>query len=137
MKQRPAFTLTEFLITGAVVALLAVAGTLFIGIERARNRDAKRIADMTNYAAGFAVLYAQKASYADAAKQCGKKGMVATTCALPTLTGLEDELQDPGRYTYIVSRVPDAENYGIQFYLERAYGSLAAGPHTLSKDGIQ
>ncbi len=137
MKQRPGLTLTEFLITAAIVALLAAGGTMFIGIERARNRDAKRLADMTNYAAGFAVLYAQKASYADAAKACGQKGMVTTTCGLPTLTGLEDELRDPGRFSYQLSRVPDAENFGIRFQLEREYGTLAAGTHVLTKDGIQ
>lgn len=137
MKQKPGFTLTEFLIIGAIIALLAVGGTLLLGMERARARDAKRIADITNYAAGFAVLYAQQASYADAAAKCPTRNMVATSCGLPALTTLENNLKDPGRYSYRVSRVPDAENFGLTFHLERAYGGLTAGDHTLSKDGIK
>lgn len=137
MKQKPGFTLTEFLVIGAVIALLAVGGTLVLGVERARNRDAKRIADMTNFAAGFAVLYAQKGSYADAAVGCTKVNDPARRCSLPVLTGLEDELNDPSRFAYRVSRVPDAENFGISFRLERAYGTLTAGTHTLSKGGIR
>jgi prepilin-type N-terminal cleavage/methylation domain-containing protein len=137
MKTKPGFTLTEFLITGAIIALLAVAGTMLLGIERARLRDAKRIADMTHFAAGFAVLYAAKASYVEAAAGCGKKGVLASTCALPTLTGLEDELIDPGNYSYRLSRVPDAEDFGIMFHLERTYGTLAAGNHVLTKEGIK
>lgn len=137
MKQKRGFTLTEFLIIGAIIALIAVGGSLLLGIERSRNRDAKRIADMSNIAAGFAVLYAQKGSYIDAAVGCSKVNDAVRRCSLPVLTGLEGELRDPGRFSYRVTRVPDAEDFGITFQLERAYGSLAAGNHVLSKDGIK
>jgi len=137
MKQKPGFSLTEFLIIGAIVALLAVAGTLMIGIERSRNRDAKRIADMTNFAAGFAILYAQDASYAAAAEGCATVGVLATTCKLPTLTGMESQLKDPGSYSYQVTKVPDAEDFGISFRLERPYAQYAAGTHLLTRSGIK
>lgn len=137
MKQKPGFTLTEFLIIGAIIALLAVGGTMLIGIERARNRDARRIADITNFAAGFAVLYAQDASYAAAAEGCSKVGDLASTCSLPTLTSMESQLKDPGSFTYTVSHVPDAEDFGISFRLERSYGQYGAGVHQLTRSGIK
>jgi len=136
MKQK-GFTLTETLIIGAIIALLAAIGVGLLSIERARIRDAKRITDMTHFAAAFAILYAQKASYASAAVGCPQRGSLADTCTLPTVTGFANNLKDPSKYSYRVTRVPDAEDFGISFRLERSYGTLTAGPHTLSKQGLR
>jgi type II secretory pathway pseudopilin PulG len=131
------FTLTETLIVGSVFGLFVLAGTLLLTTERARTRDAKRIADMTRISAGFALLYGQKASYSDAAVGCPTVGAPAATCTLTNVvTGL-DAVKDPGRFAYTVSRVPDKDDFTITFRLERAYGTLPAGQHTLSKSGIR
>lgn len=135
MKQR-AFTLTETLIIGALFGLFTLAGTLLLSAERARTRDMKRVADMTRLSAGFALLYGQKATYADAAAGCPTVGSDATKCTLTSaLNGLSD-IKDPGRYAYTVAQVPDRLDYGISFHLERSYGTLKAGQHTLTKTGI-
>lgn len=135
--KRPGFTFTETLITGALFALLILVGTLLLAQERARTRDAIRIADMTRLAGGFALLYAGQASYAPAAAGCDSVGDEARTCALAGLVGELNTLRDPGRFSYTVSVVPDRENFGVRFRLERGIGPYRAGLHTLTKDGIQ
>ncbi len=135
--QRRGFSLTETLITGALFGILVIVSTMLLSMERARTRDAQRLTDMTRIASGFALLYAQNASYADAAVGCPTVNTAAAKCTLTdVLPGLTD-LKDPGRFSYIVSSVPDRENFGIGFHLERRYGTLAAGAHTLTKNGIQ
>lgn len=135
--KRPGFSLTETLITGALVGVLVIVGTLLLSSERARTRDVQRLADMTRLSSGFALLFATKASYSDAAVGCPKVGSNAAACTLTeVLPGLE-KVADPGRFQYTVTKVPDRDNFGIQFQLERRYGSLGAGAHTLTKQGIR
>lgn len=132
---RRGFTLTETLIISALFGLVLVIGSLLVANERAHTRDMKRLADMNLLAGGFAIMYTEKASYADAAVGCSKVGDLAEKCSLPTLTGLEP-IQDPGRYKYLVKRIPDKDSFGITFRLERSYNNLMAGTHTLSPSGI-
>ncbi len=136
-KHRPGFTFAETLIVGALFGVFVLAASLLLSIERAKTRDAIRIADMTRVAAAFAVLHAQSASYSGAAEGCGAIGDPVTACSFAgDLTGL-GTLQDPGKFKYTVSRVPDRDDFGITFHLERSYQSLAAGQHTLTKTGIR
>lgn len=134
---RPGFTLTETLITGALFGVVLVVTTMIVANERAHTRDAQRLSDMTRVASGFALLYAQKASYADAAAGCANVGDAASKCALTNILPGLDAVKDPGRFSYTVSKVPDRDNFGIRFRLERRYGNFAAGLHTLTKNGIQ
>lgn len=131
------FTLSETLIIGALFGVFVLAGTLLVSAERARTRDMKRIADMTRISAGFALLYAQKASYADAAIGCSAVGADAATCDLDDVMSNMGALRDPGSFSYTVQRVPDVSGYGVQFRLERTYGALAAGTHVLTNSGIR
>ena len=131
------FTLTETLIIGALFGLFVLAGTLILSAERARTRDAKRIADMTRLSAGLALMYGQQATYADAAAGCPTVGSDATKCTLTeVMTGLES-VKDPARFAYTISRVPDRDDFGIKFRLERSYGTLKAGDHVLTKAGVR
>ncbi len=134
---RRGFSLTEILVTGALFGLLIVITTLLLSMERARTRDAERLTDMTRLSSGFALLYAEKASYADAAVGCPKVGGNASACTLTDVLPGLDGLKDPGRFGYTVSQVPDRDNFGIRFRLERRHGDLAAGAHTLTKNGIR
>ncbi len=131
------FTLTETLITGALFGLAILVSTLLLSNERARTRDALRIADMTRLASGFALLYAQQATYAPAAVGCGSVGSLASVCTLTAALGDISTLKDPGRFRYTVSQVPNRDNFAISFRLERRYGPWFAGPHFLTKAGIQ
>ncbi|MBI2984291.1 MAG: hypothetical protein HYY50_01570 [Candidatus Kerfeldbacteria bacterium] len=132
---RKGFSFAETLIVGSLFALAVLLGTLLLSGERARTRDAKRIADMTRVAGAMAVLYAQQASYASAAQGCAKIGDAASACTFAAAPGW-GELQDPGRFSYTVVRVPDGDDFGVRFRLERNYGPLRAGPHVVTKTGI-
>lgn len=136
MKQR-GFTLTETLIIGALFGMFVLAGTLILSAERARTRDMKRLADMTRISAGFALLYGQKATYADAAAGCPTVGSDATKCTLADVLSNLNSVKDPSRFAYTVARVPNRDDFGIAFRLERTYGPLKAGQHILSKTGIR
>lgn len=135
--KRSAFTLTETLIIGALFGLFVLGGTLVLSAERARTRDMKRMVDMTRLSAGFALLYAQKASYADAAAGCATIGSKANTCTLTDVMTSLDTISDPGRFAYTVAKVPYKDDFAISFRLERTYGTLKAGQHILSKAGIR
>lgn len=136
-RSKPGFTFPETLIIGALFSLFVLTGMLLLANERARTRDATRIADMTRIAAAFAVLHAQNASYASAADGCGSVGDQVASCSFSDVLPRLGEIKDPSRYAYLVSSVPDREDFGISFTLERGYGNLAAGKHTLTKDGIR
>jgi hypothetical protein len=134
---RPGFTFAETLITSAFFALLILVGTLLLSVERMRTRDAIRIGHMTRVAGSFAQLYAEEASYISAATGCSKIGQRVDTCTFPGNVASVAEVADPGKFSYRVTRVPDGENFAVEFFLERGYGSYAAGKHLLTKRGIQ
>lgn len=135
--QNHGFTLTETLITGALFGLAIVVSTLLLSTERARTRDAIRLADMTRVASGFALLFSQQASYAPAAAGCGQIGSAVSSCSITTPLGSVADLRDPSRGAYTIARVPDRDDFGVSFQLERRYGNFAAGQHVLTKAGIQ
>lgn len=136
MKRR-GFTFPEVLITGTVFALLILIGTLLLSLERARTRDAIRIGHMTRVAGLFGLLYAQEGSYAAATTGCSHVGQPVSACTFTQALGGADDLTDPGRFSYRVVRVPNREDFAIEFRLERTYGALPAGRHVLTKQGIQ
>lgn len=130
-------SLIELIIIIGILGLLVVIGVVLLGNERARARDSQRIADMTRAQAAFQLLYFEKGSYQEAAQGCGQVGVSVNDCGLSRyLSGL-GTLKDPSRFSYTISQVPDEDNYGVQFTLERQYGTLTSGKHTLTKVGIQ
>lgn len=135
--QRRGFSLPESLIIGAIAVLLAVVGTGLLSLERARLRDAKRITDITRFAGAFAILYAQHGGYEQAATGCAKIGTNPATCTLPGVSSTSEAMQDPGKFSYTISRVPDHQDFAITFQLERNYGTLTAGKHVLSRQGVR
>ncbi|MBI4092876.1 MAG: hypothetical protein HY420_03045 [Candidatus Kerfeldbacteria bacterium] len=128
--------ISTLLILTVVAAFLAGVG-LLLSQERARVRDARRIADMVRVQFAFETLFREKASYSEAASGCGQVEVLVSTCALTTYLPQVQNLKDPGRYAYRVAKVPDERDYAISFVLERAYESLAKGKHVLSKDGVR
>ncbi len=121
--------------TGLVVFLAAVG--LLLSQERARVRDSRRIADMVRVQFAFETLFREKASYADAAAGCSQVGSPVASCELAQYLPMITTFKDPGRFSYRVAKVPDDTDYQIGFRLERGYDNLAAGQHTVSRDGIK
>ncbi|MFH0804815.1 MAG: hypothetical protein V1916_01310 [Patescibacteria group bacterium] len=132
------FGLVGTLITIAVTAFVIGGGFLMLNSERAKTRDSKRLADMARVQAAFEFLFNDTASYALAAQNgCSQAGSPVSSCNLKQYFPTLGQLQDPGKLAYTVSKAPSEEGYEVTFTLEYAYGSLAAGRHTLSPDGIQ
>lgn len=131
------FTLVESLIVILLVFAVIAVGIAQLNNERAQVRDARRIADMVRVAAAFDVLRAETNSYAAAAVGCGQTGVLVSTCTLQTYVSDISTITDPGKHNYTVTGVPDTDSYEVTFALERSYGSLTAGIHTVSELGIQ
>lgn len=126
---------TLLIFTGITVFLAAVG--LLLSQERARVRDSRRIADMVRVQFAFETLFREKASYAAAAAGCSQAGSPVARCELSQYLPAITTLKDPGRFSYAVARVPDDTDYQVTFTLERGYDNLAAGKHTVSRDGIR
>lgn len=123
-----------------VIAFSVVVGGCFylIGEERAKTRDAKRLSDITRIQAAFEMLYNDTASYEQAAVGgCGKKGALVSTCNVSAYLPTIAEFKDPGSSRYLITEVPSETSFGVSFQLEKAYGTMIAGKHTLTPAGIK
>lgn len=111
--------LKELIIFTALLLLIIVLGILLLRSERARVRDAKRVADMTRLRYGFEILFNEENSYAPAAEGCEQENSLASKCNLSQYLPNISSIKDPGKYSYQVKSVPDKENYVISFSLEK------------------
>lgn len=131
------FSLVEGLIVILLVFAVVALGIAQLNNERAQVRDARRISDMVRVAAAFDIMFAESNSYAGAAIGCGQVAVLVSTCKLQTYVSDITTLLDPGKNQYVVTGVPDNDSYEVTFVLERGYGTLTAGKHTVSELGIQ
>lgn len=121
-----------------VFALLVGTAFLMINNEKAKTRDAKRLSDVTRIQAAFEFLYNDTARYTGASLDgCNQVGMLVSSCNLSAYLPSIRQFQDPGKFAYTISVVPDEEQYQVTFTLEKKYDGLAAGTHTVSSAGIQ
>jgi len=113
-------------------------GLRVIGSERAKARDAQRVADMARLQVAFLLLYNRTSSYAGAAENgCNQVHAPARTCNLKEEFSSIATLRDPRGGDYLVTKVPDASGYEVSFSLEQGATGLAAGKHILTPAGIQ
>jgi len=129
-------SLKELIIFTALLLVIIVLGVLLLRSERARVRDAKRMADMNRLRYGFEILFNEENSYAPAAKGCSQEGSLASSCDLSQYLSSIVSIKDPGKYSYRIVTVPNEEDFAISFTLEKGYGNLAAGKHILDSTGI-
>lgn len=127
----------ELLLFAALIALLLVFGVLLTNNERAKTRDALRLADLSRTQYAFEVMFFEKNSYKEAASGCPKINDLVSQCALSQYLPNIAKISDPGKYQYKITKVPDDENFEVTFYLEKGHGDLRAGKHTLSNQGIK
>lgn len=137
------------IVVASLVALVVLYfGVRLIGLERAKARDAQRVADMARLQVGFLLLFNRTSSYAAAAQPGGAgSGSAGNGCAtvkapvrtcnlvqdLPTIASF----RDPRGGDYLVTKVPDATTYQVAFTLEQGTTGLAKGSHVLTPAGIQ
>ena len=106
------------------------------------QRDVQRIYDMREVQRALEALHDDYYSYIDAtgteeATGCNIEGQLVSECNLSKYLPTIRQIIDPSSFGYIVTQVPQESSYEITFTLERNYGDLASGAHTLSPLGIQ
>lgn len=130
--------LVQIVIIIIVFCLLVGGGFFLINNEKAKTRDARRLSDMARIQAAFEFLYNDTASYQGAAHDgCDATGALVSQCSLKTYLPSIASFKDPGKYRYFMSTVPSDESYAVSFTLEKSYGTLRAGTHVLTPQGIQ
>jgi len=137
MRNQKGLSLIELLLFAALIGLLLVFGVLLVNNERAKTRDAVRIADMSRIQFAFEAMFNGKNSYKEAAQGCAKVDSLVSACSLSSYLPNINKISDPGKYQYKITKVPDDENFEVTFYLEKGFSALKAGKHTLSKTGIK
>lgn len=126
----------ELLILAAVMfALVAVFQVLQSRSDKDR-RDLQRLTLMREAQTMFSKIYLASGSYKPAASGCKAKGDLLSDCVFPG-EGAGERFRDPGKLAFTVETVPSDETYTIAFTLERAHGTLAAGRHVLTPEGIK
>ena len=126
--------LLEILVGGIILAL----AVMLVRSNDAKMRDAKRLSDMSRSQIAFQMLFLETNSYKEAAVNgCSAAGSVISQCNLKKYFPAISRLRDPGKYQYLVSKVPDDRGYAITFILEKDHRDFKKGRHTLSEKGIR
>jgi type II secretory pathway pseudopilin PulG len=154
MKREGGFTTVELVIAVGVLAIVLTVSVLFVRSARADMRDAIRLSDIKQIQAGMELYFAEQYSYpvvdtaialGAAQSIClGKEGF-ASSCPMdrPYMPIVPGSI-DGNPYLYVSRDNQNAScksspcvKYAMQFTLEKARGTLAAGPNCARPEGIK
>lgn len=146
--QKKGFTLIELLVVIAIIGLLSTLAVVALNSARQKSRDAKRLSDIKQIQTALELYYSDSNAYpaapagalgenANALALCSNGGWKAACVANTDTTYMGQVPADPNtattHYTYALS----GTDYAVTFTLEGKTGSLAAGAHTATPNGIQ
>ena len=148
------FTFIELLVVIAIIGLLASVVLVALNNTRTKSRDAKRVADLNQFAKALELYFNEYSSYptttaAGSLNSVTFSGPSLTpnflvrlpqtvfpadgTCATGTGNGRNDYYY----YSNVAGTQLLTSVYTITFCLGTQTGSLAPGPHTLTQAGFQ
>ena len=136
-KNKAGFTLIELLVVIAIIGLLASVVLLALNGARAKSRDAKRLADVRQFASAMEIFFNDFSSYPTGG---------STNYLVPSYIGLTPTAPLPNdspctagqnSYVYGSASAATASTYVYTFCLGAATGGYSAGPHTLTEAGIR
>ncbi len=132
------FTLIELLVVIAIIGLLASVVLLALNGAREKSREAKRLADVRQFATALELYYNDFNSYPT---------LTLAATLVPTYIGSIPSAPTPAdspcaannSYTYAGSTYNNiAQTYTLTFCLGGSgAGGYGYGPHTLTQGGIQ
>ncbi len=148
--KKKGFTLIELLVVIAIIGILATIASVSMGNARKKARDSKRLADVNQMKTALELYYNENEKYTGACKASGETtNSKTTTCTNDTFINWSNVI-DPsaknsgdlcdGSNTKVCDygiKIPDDDSFEIYFYLETAAGGVSAGPHKMTKGGIE
>ncbi len=148
------FTLIELLVVISIIALLASVVLVALSGARAKSRDARRVADINQFAKAMELYFSDYNTYPTvqgaifgftADPVIGQPPLVPTyLSSLPNPPTPKDgtcnaAVNTPGSNDYYIYQTTQSvtSTYYVTFCLGDKTGALSAGPHTLTQGGIQ
>lgn len=136
------FTLIELLVVIAIIGLLASVVLVALNGARAKSRDAKRIADMTEMNKALELYYNDHNYYPSTTISFGANGSVGPYLLTPTYISQVPIAPTPAdngctNNAYVYTPYSNGATYSYSFCLGTSQGSISKGPHTLTTSGFQ